>query len=1258
MEHENSSVLDSEREDGPRLDAAPLDSSGEFEDGSQEKNGEEEEGCGRKDPGGKQHGTSNYLPESLARHVRKAHELSPAEYRSEVLARTLAEWPQPVTAQVLRSRLTAYKDRQCDASYAMGSCASCARRKRACKLQSVVFPTEDADRPPDWLGYSSDDWLTHRERWYAQVDELLCTERYLDVYFQANRRVLEADKELVDVRNGIAVEGLCDVRDAQAWCHRVRLWRENLRVALWDDAVPAPGHPERRWLLFAPEHRASCSEEEAPVISCSLCKMCWTAFRLRGERGAPAVEMPFLCRARGLWGGPEPEEIRVLSYVERRVINLARVFTAVKTVRRGHNTWMHRCPDATPQYTTRNVVAYPQDPDKVLRAVSLLPEELCGVLAIQFVGSDPAVVGRESALMVSVARLRAAFWWLGTNNWTWMLATKGHGMRFAHDLGKTLENVLDLYGASVQGAEEAVPEELLRAATGVPEKHAPRTSVGPADAVADSEEECDDDAATSVVNAAFGQSPSGSNGENPGVGDEAGPAVSRAASGRKCRTEGDDCSAAILDTGLDDLLPLRLWTMAIKQAKVLEDCQAVYENAGRDGADKDDVAQAQRDEAVAIAQAVHALQGLATKEVRQKLDEFHRQGENFAVRLPHGTKLLNSFDEDYWAVCFVDLFYRGDCRERYSQHTKQVRGRTWIKLLLKRADFAGWAMCKEFAACTFNVLLRRSQMYALHTYVNTSPNFAITAQALEGLTPMDWIASALAAGECYSTLEALRKKGVSASVKRVLRGIDVAMRDVEGSEAERRTFRYQFVAMRLWGGCSSLFFTLNPHDIKAPMLVVFSNPGFVRMERVSLDWGDETMDAYYERHKKDNPFCFHTLAVEDPAAAALCVHETFRMVIEILFNCAPPANVKPEKQHLDTFPCKCEPGIFGHVAGYFGPVEPQMRQTEHIHMLVQLLGFSHPRELFEGKNFVEMFRRVWGYCASICFRSQEGFAAHCGTPEAMEALKRAPLIPVTQKQAEMIGSLRTKQCVEAQLRARGLEHALPAEEIETTNFRYWTPAPYGDRSLTAAEWGAFACRDSNAGCLKCGNHVCRSDVCHKKRRGAVASPYCRMFYWHYMRGLDRNKRPVAKKVHGRELVDRWNCQGLPPVHSAPPQTGLPALEQNHPFHFKMNPAVMLGPRCNHDVGVLLRLLLPRSLQERMRRQSTEGTPACLDVVASETTSFEASMWEDSMDAFLEALIDHEFYCSDYASKDSVGQKGGLASNENPRAARPSVPWLS
>ena len=54
-------------------------------------------------------------------------------------------------------------------------------------------------------------------------------------------------------------------------------------------------------------------------------------------------------------------------------------------------------------------------------------------------------------------------------------------------------------------------------------------------------------------------------------------------------------------------------------------------------------------------------------------------------------------------------------------------------------------------------------------------------------------------------------------------------------------------------------------------------------------------------------------------------------------------------------------------------------------MLVQLLGFSHPRDLFEAGNFVDVFRRVWSFVASICFRSQEGFAAYLGTQAGMMA---------------------------------------------------------------------------------------------------------------------------------------------------------------------------------------------------------------------------------------------------------------------------------
>ncbi len=45
------------------------------------------------------------------------------------------------------------------------------------------------------------------------------------------------------------------------------------------------------------------------------------------------------------------------------------------------------------------------------------------------------------------------------------------------------------------------------------------------------------------------------------------------------------------------------------------------------------------------------------------------------------------------------------------------------------------------------------------------------------------------------------------------------LRDVDGSEAARDTLRYQFVALRIWSGCSLLFFTLNPHDHHSPLLI-------------------------------------------------------------------------------------------------------------------------------------------------------------------------------------------------------------------------------------------------------------------------------------------------------------------------------------------------------------------------------------------------------------------------------------------------------
>ena len=100
------------------------------------------------------------------------------------------------------------------------------------------------------------------------------------------------------------------------------------------------------------------------------------------------------------------------------------------------------------------------------------------------------------------------------------------------------------------------------------------------------------------------------------------------------------------------------------------------------------------------------------KNPKEQLKQFGQQGSKMQTvqRVSHGSILLNSFADDFWIQCFLDLFFRGDCKEKYNEHKPQLGGKKWIRLLLRRADFKGWSQSKEFAASVYNVLLRREQM--------------------------------------------------------------------------------------------------------------------------------------------------------------------------------------------------------------------------------------------------------------------------------------------------------------------------------------------------------------------------------------------------------------------------------------------------------------------------------------------------------------------------------------------------------------------
>ena len=166
----------------------------------------------------------------------------------------------------------------------------------------------------------------------------------------------------------------------------------------------------------------------------------------------------------------------------------------------------------------------------------------------------------------------------------------------------------------------------------------------------------------------------------------------------------------------------------------------------------------------------------------------------------------------------------------------------------------------------------------------------------------------------------------------------------------------------------------------------------------------------------------------------------------------------------------------------------------------------------------------------------------------------------------MIGEARVRESFKAQMAARGIT-VMQEFRGEPPRRLYFTSSMHGDNSLDASAWAANAIEEVAGSTARTGNHVCRPDVCHKGRIGRMG--FCRMFYWHWARSVDDKKRLVAKRYHGLDLTPRWNGVGAPPLCASPPFTGAPALEITHPFHFKMCPAMLLGPMCNHDLGVLL-----------------------------------------------------------------------------------------
>ena len=80
-------------------------------------------------------------------------------------------------------------------------------------------------------------------------------------------------------------------------------------------------------------------------------------------------------------------------------------------------------------------------------------------------------------------------------------------------------------------------------------------------------------------------------------------------------------------------------------------------------------------------------------------------------------------------------------------------------------------------------------MRAVHVHMESNQRFATASRVLQHVTVEHFIAAATAAGDCRTVGAILKKEGLNVKVKDALRGLQHVLRDVEGSDAQRRAWR-------------------------------------------------------------------------------------------------------------------------------------------------------------------------------------------------------------------------------------------------------------------------------------------------------------------------------------------------------------------------------------------------------------------------------------------------------------------------------------
>ncbi len=128
--------------------------------------------------------------------------------------------------------------------------------------------------------------------------------------------------------------------------------------------------------------------------------------------------------------------------------------------------------------------------------------------------------------------------------------------------------------------------------------------------------------------------------------------------------------------------------------------------------------------------------------------------------------------------------------------------------------------------------------------IEASKLFSRDVDLLSKVSAIDIVSAAVASGDCETLRGILRKDGLDDALKRAFRHMQAAQRTVRGSEASKTSLQNKFTAVRLWSGCSSLFFTLNPYA-RQPLTLALCSGDHLRVENFSLDLSDVGVTEFF-----------------------------------------------------------------------------------------------------------------------------------------------------------------------------------------------------------------------------------------------------------------------------------------------------------------------------------------------------------------------------------------------------------------------------